>query len=160
MFTYLLYTGWRQTRSDEAEMRWSGSLVTCTSVLTICSHLKRRAFKDLWTLLLYLIIFSIHIIVKYPRFPIVVFTWLGFMIERKEGNVLYNGVLNTFYLRLYGVRHRPMVKVHANSEWGNPLLPHGLLFPIISKGSFICMTPQTGHTTAFVILVMVQWLER
>ena len=24
---------------------------------------------------------------------------------RKEGNVLFNDALNTFYLRLYGVRH-------------------------------------------------------
>ena len=27
---------------------------------------------------------------------------------------------------------------------GNPLLPHGLLFLISSKGSFICIIPQTG----------------
>ena len=59
---------------------------------------------------------------------------------RKEGNVLFNNALNTFYLRLYGVRH--MVKDH--SERGNPLLPHGQLFPISSKGSFICIIPQTG----------------
>ena len=25
--------------------------------------------------------------------------------ERKEGNVLFNDALNTFYLRLYGIRH-------------------------------------------------------
>ena len=25
--------------------------------------------------------------------------------KRKEGNILFNDVLNTFYLRLYGVRH-------------------------------------------------------
>ena len=31
-----------------------------------------------------------------------------FDIGRKEGNVLFNDILNTFYLRLYGVRH--MVK--------------------------------------------------
>ena len=49
---------------------------------------------------------------------------------------------NTFYLRLYGVRH--MVKDHSDSERGNPLLPHRLLFPINSKGSFICTIPQTG----------------
>ena len=29
---------------------------------------------------------------------------------RKEGNVLFNDALNTFYLRLYGVMH--MVKYH------------------------------------------------
>ena len=60
----------------------------------------------------------------------------------KEGNVLFNDALNTFYLRLYGVRH--MVKDHSDSERGNPLPPHGLLFPISSKGSFICIVPQTG----------------
>ena len=32
----------------------------------------------------------------------------------KEGNVLFNDALNTFYLRLYGVRH--MVKYHTDSE--------------------------------------------
>ena len=61
---------------------------------------------------------------------------------RKEGNVLYNDTLNTFYLRLYGVRH--MVKYHTDSERGNPLPPHGLLFPISSNGSFICAISQTG----------------
>ena len=61
---------------------------------------------------------------------------------RKEGNVLFNDALNTFYLRLYGVTHR--VKDHSDSERGNLLPPHGLLFPISSKGSFICIIPQTG----------------
>ena len=61
---------------------------------------------------------------------------------RKKGNVLFMDALNTFYLWLYGVGH--MVKDHSDSEGGNPLLPHGLLFPINSKGSFICITPQTG----------------
>ena len=61
---------------------------------------------------------------------------------RKEGNVLFNDALNKFYLRLYGVRH--MVKDHSDSEKGNPLPPHRLLFPISSKGSFICTIPQTG----------------
>ena len=48
---------------------------------------------------------------------------------------LFNDALNTFYLRLYGVGH--MEKDHSDSERGNPLPPHGLLFPIRSKGSFI-----------------------
>ena len=60
----------------------------------------------------------------------------------KEGSVLFNDTLNTFYLRLYGVRH--MVKDHSDSERGNPLPPHGLLFLVNSKGSFICIIPQTG----------------
>ena len=61
--------------------------------------------------------------------------------ERKR-NVLFNDALNTFYLRLYGVRH--MVKDHSDSEKGNPLPPHRLLLSINSKGTFICTIPQTG----------------
>ena len=48
-------------------------------------------------------------------------------------------------LRLYGVRH--MVKDHSDSERGNPLPPHRLLFPISS-------------TTVFVTPVVEHWLER
>ena len=36
--------------------------------------------------------------------------WKG----RKEGNVLFNDTLNTFYLRLYGIRH--MVKDHSDRQ--------------------------------------------
>ena len=61
---------------------------------------------------------------------------------RKEGNGLFNNALNTFYLWLYGDGH--MVKDNSDSERGNPLPPHGLLFLISSKGSFICTIPQTG----------------
>ena len=35
---------------------------------------------------------------------------------RKEGNVLFNDTLNTFYLRLYGIRH--MIKNHSDSHIG------------------------------------------
>ena len=48
----------------------------------------------------------------------------GYM-EGRKGNVLFNDTLNTFYLRLYCVRH--VVKNHSDSERGNPLPPHGLL---------------------------------
>ena len=44
---------------------------------------------------------------------------------------LFNDALNTFYLRLYGVRH--MVKDHSDSEKGNPLPPHGLLFTLAAR---------------------------
>ena len=78
--------------------------------------------------------------------------------EGKEGNVLFNDAFNTFYLRLYGVRH--MVKDHSDFEKGNPLPPHRLLFPINSKVSFICTIPQRiTHTTAFVTPVVEHWLE-
>ena len=48
---------------------------------------------------------------------------------------LFNNALNTFYLRLYGIRH--MVKDHSDSETG-------LLLSINSKGSFICTIQQEG----------------
>ena len=62
--------------------------------------------------------------------------------RERERNVLFNDALNTFDLRLYGVRHT--VKDHSDSERGNLLRPHGLLFSINSKGSFICTIPHTG----------------
>ena len=62
--------------------------------------------------------------------------------RERERNVLFNDALNTFYLRLYDVRH--MVKDHSDSEKGNPLPPHRLILSINSKGSFICTIPQTG----------------
>ena len=89
------------------------------------------------------------------------------MGRKKEGNVLFNdaqhilfnNALDTFYLRLYGVRQ--MVKDHSDSERGNQLPPHRLLFPISCKGSFICViTHRITHTTAFVTPVVEHWLER
>ena len=57
----------------------------------------------------------------------------------KTFNVSFNDTLNTFDLRLYGVRH--MVENHSDSEIGNQLPTHGLLFQMNSKGSFICTIP-------------------
>ena len=45
--------------------------------------------------------------------------------QDRERDVLFNDALNTFYLRLYGVRH--MVKDHSDSEKGNPLPPHTVI---------------------------------
>ena len=71
------------------------------------------------------------------------------LITKKEGIVLFNDTLNTFYLWLYGIRH--VVKDHSDSERGNLLPPHGLLFQISSKGSFICTIRQTGyHSPCYV----------
>ena len=65
------------------------------------------------------------------------------MDGEREREVFYLTTHSThFYIRLYGVRH--MVKDHSDSERGNPLSPHRLLFPINSKGYFICTIPQTG----------------
>ena len=45
--------------------------------------------------------------------------------------VLFNDALNTFYLRLYGVRH--MVKDLSDSEKVNPLPPHRLSFRLTAR---------------------------
>ena len=82
------------------------------------------------------------------------------MKEEKEGRVLFNNALNTFYLRLYGRKEMFYLTTHsthfiygymASDMWkrttqiarGNPLPPHGLLFPISIKDSFVCIIPQT-----------------
>ena len=57
----------------------------------------------------------------------------------REINVLFNDALNTFYLRLYGVRH--MVKDHYDSEKGNPLL-----LSINSKGSSYAPSHRQDNT--------------
>ena len=66
-------------------------------------------------------------------------TFYLWLYGRKEGNVLFNDALNTFFLRLYSIRYT--VKDHSDSERGNLLPPHGLLFPISSKGRFIRTIP-------------------
>ena len=74
----------------------------------------------------------------------------------EEGNVLFNDAFNTFYLRLYGVRH--MVKDHSDSKRENPLPPHGLLFFDYQQGLFYMHHPT--DRIAFVTPVVEHWLER
>ena len=69
---------------------------------------------------------------------------LNFTKKAGRKEMFYLMTLNTFYLQLYGVRH--MVKDHSDRERGNLMLPHGLLFPISSKGSFICIIPRQDNT--------------
>ena len=56
--------------------------------------------------------------------------------ERKEGNVLFNDALNTFYLRLYDIGH--VVKDQSDTHRCHYM---GYSFQISSKGSFICIIP-------------------
>ena len=57
---------------------------------------------------------------------------------------MFNDILNTFYLWLYGVGH--MIKDHSDNERENPLPPHGLLFSINSKGSFLGTSHRQNST--------------
>ena len=53
-----------------------------------------------------------------------------------------------------------MVKDHSDSEKGNPLPPHRLLFLINSNGSYKHHpTDRIAHTMAFVTPVVEHWLE-
>ena len=63
---------------------------------------------------------------------------------RKEGNVLFNDALNTFYVRLYGVSH--MVKYHSDSEQGLFYMHHP--------------TDRITHITASVTPVVEYWIEQ
>ena len=60
----------------------------------------------------YLTTHSTHFIYGYMTSDI----WLRTILIARERNVLFNDALNTFYVRLYGVRH--MVKDHSDSEKG------------------------------------------
>ena len=46
---------------------------------------------------------------------------------------------------IYGYMASDMVKDHSDSEKGNPLPPHRLLFPLNSKGCFICTIHDSIH---------------
>ena len=92
----------------------------------------------------YLTTHSTHFIYGYMKEGNVLFNnalntfYLRLYGVSQNGNVLFNDALNTIYLRLYGVRHK--LKDHSDCERGNPLQPlHGLLFPINSKHSFMCI---------------------
>ena len=78
---------------------------------------------------------------------------------RKEGRkeVFY---LTTHSTHLVRVGH--MVKDHSDSERGDLLPPHGILFLINSKVLFYMHHPidRIAHTMAFVTPVVEHWLER
>ena len=68
-----------------------------------------------------------------------------------------NDALNTFYLRLYGVRN--MVKDHFDSERGN-LLGYSFRLAVRVVLYMHHPTDRITHTMAFVTPVVEHWLER
>ena len=63
-------------------------------------------------------------------------------VEGGKMNCLFNDTLNTFYLRLFTVRH--MVKDHSDSEREETRCRHmGYCFRVTAR-VFICIIPQTG----------------
>ena len=65
---------------------------------------------------------------------------------------------NTFFIYGY-IGFELTVKDHSHREIVNRLPPHGLLFPVSSKGLFICIIPyvRITHTTAFATPVVEYW---
>ena len=63
---------------------------------------------------------------------------------------------------IYGYMVRHMVEDHSDSERGNPLPPHDILFPIKQQGFFYTHHPteRITHTMTFVTPVVKDWLER
>ena len=69
-----------------------------------------------------------------------------FSLTRKEGNVLFNDALSTFYLRLNGVGH--MVKDHSDSE-------RVYSFSLVARNFYMHHpTDMIAHITVFVTPVV------
>ena len=68
----------------------------------------------------------------------------GYNVELITTKSDKNGRKEMFYLTTHSTHFIYRYMVHSDREKGNPLPPHGLLFPISRKGSFICTIPQTG----------------
>ena len=75
-------------------------------------------------------------------------TTIIIIIIMKGKNILFNDTLNTFYLRLHGVRN--MVKDHSDSTRRNPLL-----FPIISN--VLLYTPSHRQDSTYHGLCYQLW---
>ena len=73
---------------------------------------------------------------------------------RKEGIILFNEALNTFYIRLYGVEH--MTKDHSDSYSGTPPpTVHEIHFRLAARDLLYTPTHRQD-STAFVIPI-AQW---
>ena len=83
------------------------------------------------------------------------FLWISVTEGREE--MFYLTTNSTHFIYGYMASDIWLRTIQIARE-GNPLPPHGLLFPISSNGSFIS-TDRITHTTAFVAPVVQHWLE-
>ena len=72
-------------------------------------------------------------------------------IQEGRKDMFYFTTHSTHFIYGYMASDIYMVKDHSDSERGNPLPPHGLLFRISSKGSFICIMDNTYHGHCYTI---------
>ena len=118
--------------------------------VTIEAHTSAIQLSGNNVLYLHILIFPWEVLHPVPRIFLDVFcqyhrfAWTLFVLVL--GNVLFNDALNTFYLRLYGVRH--MVKDHSDTREETHI---GYSFRLAAR---------VTHTTAFVTPVVEHWLER
>ena len=91
----------------------------------------------------------------YAYLPTQIFTSICLI---KEGNILFNDALTTFYLWLYGVGH--MVKDHSDSE-RKPAASTWATLSDYQQGFFYMHHPTDRITLAmsFVTPVVEHWLE-
>ena len=75
----------------------------------------------------------------------------GYMEERRK-EMFYLTTHSTHFIYGYMASHIIIVKGRSDSETRNPLPPHGLLFPINSNNSFICIIPHTGYHIPWPLL--------
>ena len=77
----------------------------------------------------------------------------------KEGIVLFNNGLNTFYLRLYGVKH--MVKYHSDSEREETCCRHmGYSFRLVARVLLYASSHRqdnTYHSLCYTSLGALAW---
>ena len=93
-------------------------------------------------------ILNYRYLVLFPPDPLLGISWkkkeTGCNMTRKDGNVLFNDTLSTFYCMV--IWHLTWLRTTqiSDNESENPWAPlHGLLFLIISKESFYLHHPQT-----------------
>ena len=124
----------------------------------LCVYVWKRTFPYLqfWvdpcTELLLSFLFFLHIFILLLLSSSFFFFWS--FNYRKDGNILFNNALNTFYLWLYGIEH--MVKTTQKLR-GNPLLHFWL------EARDIYMhhpTDMTAHSMAFVTPVAERWNKK
>ena len=63
--------------------------------------------------------------------------------RNRKKEMFYLTTHSTHFIYGYMALDIIVVKDHSDSERGNPLPPHGLFFPISSKGYFVYTIPQT-----------------
>ena len=64
-----------------------------------------------------------------------------------------------FYLMTHATHLVTVIWRRTYGESGNQQPPHGILFPISSKGSFICTIPQTGRGVYYPVCGMMHIKE-